>query len=435
MSSTAPIKICYEGEIHRFRLDVDNCSYDEILELFRRTFALKDRAFVVQCADADGDVVTITDEVEFRASLETFKDPHTKCFRTVRYTASDAREAAFIPSPVSMYAEAAVNTTTKPAQEEIIVAVETTPVGVHSDWEQDGQPLKKVHEEISPAELGVRIDTPEYKVDEGDWVAHSTANQIALIAVLKTVARLPASLVVSDTNVTSTVETAFISGFLRKMGEKNRSFKRRYMELNGTVLSDYKTTPEKHGDPLSRKDKESCERGNIDLERVSSLQPMESKGEPFGIHLATAARTWVIAAESEEDYHRWLRVLCSAVKFSAVHATYKRMFQLQEVRLQAITDVRLAISTGDTVGEIVEHIFNCYAQALDAAPLRPYDPTKFRLQITGSRDYLADRSRVMHEFAHVRECLLAKKTMDLTVIHESMVVRETDRHAQPQHPQ
>lgn len=287
-----------------------------------------------------------------------------------------------------------------------------------------GQQLKKAHEEISPSELEVRANTPEYKVDEGDWVAHSTNNQLALITPLKTVARLPASLIISDKNVTSAVETTFISGFLRKKGEKNRSFKRRYMELNRSVLSYYKKKPEKHGIPLSREDKRSYERGNIDLDRVSSLQPMESRGEPYGIHLVTTARTWVIAAESQQDYNRWLKVLCSVVKYSAVHVTFKRMFQLQEVSAQAITDVRMVIATGDTVGEIVEHIFNCYKQALDAAPLRPYDPTKYLLKITGSRDYLIDRFRVMNEYVHVRECLLTKKTIRLTVIHES-VIQET----------
>lgn len=287
-----------------------------------------------------------------------------------------------------------------------------------------GQQLKKAHEEISPAELEVRANTPEYKVDEGDWVAHSTNNQIALITPLKTVARLPLALIITDA-VTAAAETTFIAGFLRKKGEKNRSFKRRYMELNGSVLSYYKKKPEKRGVPLTGSDKKAMERGNIDLDRVSSLQPMEGpRAEPFGIHLVTTARTWVIAAESEAEYHRWLKIICSVVKFSAVHITYKRMFQLQEVSSKAITDVRMVIATGDTVGEIVEHIFNCYKQALDAAPLRPYDPTKYLLKITGSRDYLIDRYRVMNEYVHVRECLLTKKTIRLTVIHES-VIQET----------
>ncbi|TYZ61557.1 hypothetical protein PybrP1_010116 [[Pythium] brassicae (nom. inval.)] len=286
-----------------------------------------------------------------------------------------------------------------------------------------GQQLKKAHEEISPAELEVRANTPEYKVDEGDWVAHSTNNQMALITPLKTVARLPLALIITDKE-TAAAESTFIAGFLRKKGEKNRSFKRRYMELNGSVLSYYKKKPEKRGVALTGNDKKAMERGNIDLDRVSSLQPMESRSEPFGIHLVTTARTWVIAAESDAEYHRWLKVICSVVKFSAVHITYKRMFQLQEVSSQAITDVRMVITTGDTVGEIVEHIFNCYKQALDAAPLRPYDPTKYLLKITGSRDYLIDRYRVMNEYVHVRECLLTKKTIRLTVIHES-VIQET----------
>ncbi|KAJ8524598.1 hypothetical protein ON010_g16519 [Phytophthora cinnamomi] len=97
---------------------------------------------------------------------------------------------------------------------------------------------------------------------------------------------------------------------------------------------------------------------------------------------------------------------------------------LQEVSAKAITDVRMVVTTGDTVGQIVEHIFNCYEQALDAAPLRPYNPAEYRLKITGYRDYMIDRFRVLNEYMHVRECLLTKKTIRLTVIHES-VIQET----------
>lgn len=151
---------------------------------------------------------------------------------------------------------------------------------------------------------------------------------------------------------------------------------------------------------------------------------MESKAEPYGILLVTTARTWAICADSEPEYQRWLKALCDVVKFSAVHVTYKRMFQLQEVSAKAITDVRMVVTTGDTVGQIVEHIFNCYEQALDAAPLKPYNPAEYRLKITGYRDYMIDRFRVLNEYMHVRECLLTKKTIRLTVIHES-VIQET----------
>ncbi|KAG3250888.1 Phosphatidylinositol 3-kinase 2 [Phytophthora idaei] len=290
-----------------------------------------------------------------------------------------------------------------------------------------GKVLKTAHEEISPAELEVRANTPEFKVEEGDWIAHNSnqKNQFALITPLKTVARIPANLIISDEPISLTQHISnHMGGYLRKKGEKNKAFKKRYMELNGSVLAYYKKKPEKNGIPLSRDEKKTLERGRIDLDRVSSLQPMESKSEPYGILLVTTTRTWAICADSEPEYQRWLKGLCDVVKFSAVHVTYKRMFQLQEVSAKAITDVRMVVTTGDTVGQIVEHIFNCYEQALDAAPLRPYNPAEYRLKITGYRDYMIDRFRVLNEYVHVRECLLTKKTIRLTVIHES-VIQET----------
>lgn len=289
-----------------------------------------------------------------------------------------------------------------------------------------GDLLKRAHEEISPSELEVRANTPEFKVEKDDWIAHNAneKNQFALITPLKTVARIPASLIIADDSMSQAVQSTIIGGFLRKRGEKNRAFKKRYMELNGTILSYYKKKPEKNGIPLSREDKKAYERGSIDLEKVSSMGPMEHRSEKFGITLVTTARTWEISAENEVEYNRWLKELCDTVKFSAVHIAYKRMFQLQEVSAKAITDVRMVVATGDTVGEIVEHIFNCYTQALDAAPLRPYDPTQYRLKVTGYRDYMLDRFRVLNEYMHVRQCLLTKKTLRLTVVHES-VIQET----------
>lgn len=283
-----------------------------------------------------------------------------------------------------------------------------------------GTILKKVHEEISPAELEVRANTPEFKVHEDDWVAHK-ANKLTFMPTLKTVARIPASLIIPNEMSPRMTHENDVTGYLRKRGEHNRSYKRRYMELNGSILSYYKKKPEKNGIPLNQEDKKSYERGRIDLDRVSSLQPIDLKVEPFGIHLVTTNRTWAIAAESEQDYQRWLKSLTAVVKFSAVHATFKRMLLLQEVSSKAVTDVRMVIPTMDTVGEIVEHIFNCYKMKLDAAPLKPYDPTQYVLKVTGSRDYMIDRYCVMNEYMHVREMLLTKGTLRLTVISKAVI--------------
>ncbi|KAL3667463.1 hypothetical protein V7S43_007685 [Phytophthora oleae] len=289
-----------------------------------------------------------------------------------------------------------------------------------------GQLLKQAHAEISPTDLEVRANTPEFRVEDGDWVAHKNQSKFGLDTpqFLNCVARIPAALIISQHQVSHAVTSRLVSGILRKRGEGIRAFKKRYMELDGSVMSYYKKKPEKHGIPLSRDEKKAYERGFIDLDRVSSLQPMDNRSEPYGFLLVTTARTWVLAAESESEYHRWVKALCGVVKFNAIHVIYKRQFQLREVNAQAITDVRMAVTTSDTVGEIVEHIFNCYNQALDAAPLKPYDPTEYLLKITGFRDYMIDRYRILNEYVHVRECLLTKKTIRLTVVHKS-IIRET----------
>ncbi|KAG6612614.1 phosphatidylinositol 3 and 4-kinase-like protein [Phytophthora cinnamomi] len=289
-----------------------------------------------------------------------------------------------------------------------------------------GRLLQRAHAEISPTDLEVRANTPEFRVEDGDWVAHKGQPTFALDTpqFLNCVARVPASLIISQHQVSHAVPPKLVSGLLRKRGEGIKAFKRRYMELDGSVLAYYRKRPEKHGIPLSREEKKAYEKGFIDLDRVSSVQPMDNKSEPFGFLLVTTARTWVLAAESETEYHRWVKALCGVVKFSAVHVIYKRQFQLREVNAQAITDVRMAVTTSDTVGEIVEHIFNCYKQALDAAPLKPYDPAEYLLKITGFRDYMIDRFRILNEYVHVRECLMTKKTIRLTVVHKS-IIRET----------
>lgn len=130
MSSTAPIKICYRGEIHRFRLDVDSCSYWSILELFCNTFALKVDAFAVQYTDADGDVITIANEAEYLASLETFKDTHGN-FKTVRYMAVPRHQAVFqenVADPILKAIEKLVETLTA-AMEKV----------KHEDWKVRAQ--------------------------------------------------------------------------------------------------------------------------------------------------------------------------------------------------------------------------------------------------------------------------------------------------------
>nr|CCA14529.1 phosphatidylinositol kinase putative [Albugo laibachii Nc14] len=289
--------------------------------------------------------------------------------------------------------------------------------------------LKHIHLEISPRELEVRASTPQYLVSI-DNPPINPAKKTSL-SYIQAVARVPTDLIVVNRiyqdstdceNHTSSLTShedhmPVISGYLRKRGGTNKSYRRRYMELKDRTLSYYKKKPS-HRLPSDKQ--EAYLRGSIDLENVSSLQPMDPKVEKYGIVLVTTSRTWELVAE-EKEYHKWLKEFCQAVKFQAVHVDFKRMFELQEVSAKAITDVRISIPSQYTVGEAVGHIFSCYQHAVDAAPLKAFDPNAYALKITGFRDYLLDRERTLMEYMHVRECFITSKTVRLTLIATSLI--------------
>jgi histone H3/H4 len=92
--TVAPLKICHKGEIHRFYMDMDVNDFDILMGLFRSTFDLREGSFVVQYTDSEGDLITMTNEVEYRTSLEAFKLKDGK-FKTVRYTAVSRNQVVF----------------------------------------------------------------------------------------------------------------------------------------------------------------------------------------------------------------------------------------------------------------------------------------------------------------------------------------------------
>ncbi|CCI42710.1 unnamed protein product [Albugo candida] len=289
--------------------------------------------------------------------------------------------------------------------------------------------LKRVHLEISPRELEILASTPQYLVALDTSPIDLTKG--TALSYIQAVGRLPTDLIAMDRSYKDTTDCdnqssnsvshhdrePIIAGYMRKRGGTNKSYRRRYMELKGCKLSYYKKKPSQK--VLS--DKQGAYlRGTIDLDNVSSLQPMDAKLEKHGIVLVTASRTWELVAE-EDEYHKWLKELCQAVRFQAVHVDFKRMFELQEVSAKAITDVRISIPSQFTVGEAVAHIFNCYQHAIDAAPLIPFDHNAYALKITGFRDYLLDRGRTLLEYMHVRECFITGKTVRLTLIATSVI--------------
>lgn len=126
-STLAPVKICFNGEIHRFHMNME-LGFATLHELFCATFPLDSEAFAIQYTDVDGDVVTVANDAEFTAAWESFRLADGS-FRTVRFTAvARSKTAAFqetVADPILKALEKLVATLTA-AMEKV----------KHEDWKR-----------------------------------------------------------------------------------------------------------------------------------------------------------------------------------------------------------------------------------------------------------------------------------------------------------
>lgn len=285
--------------------------------------------------------------------------------------------------------------------------------------------LDKVHSKISMEELEARTNTPQYFVPNESWsnLGHLTGS------TLRGVARLPRDLLMLE-NINEKTKPEVkdrCRGYLWKKGENlNRGEKRRYMVLleNGNL---YYFKKQVKNVMATEKELSGLASGKIECHKVMSFQPSAYTKREFGIDLVTASRTWVFAAESEMEYSKWLEGLCCYVPFDAVATKYQRMLKLQDGNAIAQSDVRLALATEDTVGEIVQHVFDCYERALDALPLKKHVPEDYFLKVSGFRDYFINRDTPFCHYQHVRNCLLTKHTIRLTMVHKSEIAMRAQR--------
>jgi|UniRef100_K3X234 histone H3/H4 len=89
-----PLKICNKGEIHRLFVNLGEFHFDELTKLFETTFDLASGSFVVQYTDAEGDVVNVTSEAEFKAAVQAFATSDGS-YKTVRFVTAPRAQAVF----------------------------------------------------------------------------------------------------------------------------------------------------------------------------------------------------------------------------------------------------------------------------------------------------------------------------------------------------
>lgn len=98
MACTEPrltaLKIAHKGEIHRLRVDLMSFQYADLMTLVAETFALAPNAFVVQYADAEGDVLNVTSQAEYVEACRVFL-ASADAVKALRFTAVSRSQVAF----------------------------------------------------------------------------------------------------------------------------------------------------------------------------------------------------------------------------------------------------------------------------------------------------------------------------------------------------
>ncbi|EQC35057.1 hypothetical protein SDRG_07295 [Saprolegnia diclina VS20] len=229
-------------------------------------------------------------------------------------------------------------------------------------------------------------------------------------AAIKTVAWLPMGLLALTSSQVATIaaEPTYpcLRGCLRKRGKLHTAFKQRSFVLTDRVLTYSKRT-------IFGNDQIQ---GTIRLDTVSSVRPATERT----LELVTPMRTWSLQAATDAEYEDWVRAICHSVRFDVVDRFYRRMLQLAEVSDAALNAVRLVVLPTYTVGETIEHIFECFKCKLGGVPLHPYNVNEYVLLIDDN-DYLVDWSQYLDGHPHVRACCATKKTLCLTVVPASDV--------------
>lgn len=95
MSSQASLKIAYNGEIHRSRVDLNVFHLRDLERLVAQTFQLEPSAFVIQYTDAEGDRLNVSSDAEYAEACRVFLTQSSDAVKSLKFVAVSRHQAAF----------------------------------------------------------------------------------------------------------------------------------------------------------------------------------------------------------------------------------------------------------------------------------------------------------------------------------------------------
>lgn len=94
MSSQAALKIAFNGEIHRSRVDLSVFQLSDLARLVMQTFHIEANSFVIQYTDAEGDRLNVSSDAEYAEACRVFLSSN-EAVKSLKFEAVLRSQAAF----------------------------------------------------------------------------------------------------------------------------------------------------------------------------------------------------------------------------------------------------------------------------------------------------------------------------------------------------
>lgn len=144
MSTQVALKISYNGDIHRARVDLRAFAFADLAQFMLSTFRLSPGAFVIQYVDPEGDRVNVTSDADFAEACRVFLGGNQDAAKTLKFVAVSRRQVEFQESVADPLVSSIEQLIT--ALQATVDKVKRDSVGIASD----------VHEAVSDAKKSIQ---------------------------------------------------------------------------------------------------------------------------------------------------------------------------------------------------------------------------------------------------------------------------------------